>query len=262
MVSTLRNSIYYYLYFIYKLTSFRLLIGIVLGSILVTVFLIFTEPESGKYSVRFLSSTQSTLAINGLSSFAIPIYFFLFLFMISELTAYNSTPDNIRNLFAFGLSRYSHLITILLVIIIICLSFSFAVLISAAEFIHNNQYKNLAFYLLIAHLILSFQIYFLSVFKLRSASLLIIYILFFLIFPSFFSEILKAILITSENQLFYSIHSFIEYLFGTHFQLLSDLGKIASGKTTSIASSSPFRYLGYALVLFMVYSISTIKRDY
>lgn len=261
MNRVLFNSINHSAYFIHKLLSSRLIAALLLSYVIVIIFLTGIDLNTGEIYVKFVSAAQSSILINGLSGFVLPVYFFLFLFIVAEFTSFSNSPNNIKTLLARGSSRFYQLASVLIVVCLLSLLMTLLIAIPALKYLEINSTLQFLTYVFIGHLIIFSQVCFLISLKFTSASILVIYFLFFIIFPALFGEILKASLIISENTLLLHLSTLIEHIFMTHLKLFQDIGSIISGTTTHL-NKSVIYYTAYILLFFLLFSAIFIKRDF
>lgn len=243
------------LYYLSRISLIKLLIIISVISVLLS--LLFLRVEDGQLFVTMLSRQLSVILTNGLLTFAVPLYLFIYLFSCIIVVEYMTDKQEVSSLLAKNVTRtqqYASVLYLLFIYVVIV-----SLLIYLIPYLLYSSHILLFVQIALLHIIIFSQIQLLFSLRISKNAILLVYLLFFAFFPAFYQEILKVVLVKMNSQIIINI---IEYYFITtsiHYDIIRDIGK---GINSVHNPSGILNYILYIIVLNVFAGYSFIRKQY
>lgn len=229
-------------YYLTRNSFVQLLIIICFVSIVFSLF--FLRVDDGQLFIIILSEQLSNLIINGLASFIVPLYLFIYLFTCILAVENQHNIQEVSSLLTGNVTRIQQYVSFLYIFFLYSIIISF--LLCLVYYMLYRFSLFLFVYSVLIHMAIFSQVQFLFSLRISKNTILFIYLLFFVFIPVFYQEILKVVLIKINNSIITTVIELYFTLTSAHYDIIRNIGKSIGGMA---AASDVSTYVLYVIIL-------------
>jgi hypothetical protein len=247
MATRLINLTKAHLFYLSRLGMVQFMLGAVALTCIVILFFVQMDPVTERFDILFLSDMASQMVMSTMVSFLIPVYALVYLLVLTKSIEYLYYKQIARSYLAAGFNRYEQYLSMSFSLIILAIIFSLLFALSVLKLNSDFQFFRFLLFLLLVHVILLTQVQLLRGVGFASNVILVLYFLFFLIFPAFFLDFLKVLIYMEDGFIGKNLFIGFEWLTTMQGKVFNDLGATFSGVATG--AGGLWEYLSYILGL-------------
>jgi hypothetical protein len=247
MATQLINLTKAHIFYLSRLSTVQFMLGAVALSSLFILFFVQFDPATERFQITLLDDMTSSMIMTTLITFLIPVYALIYLLVLTKSIEYLYYKQIARSYLAAGFNRYEQYLSMSAALIILALLF--VALFSLALLKLNTEIRIFHFFafFLLVHLIILTQVQLLRSVGFASNVILVLYFLFFLIFPAIFMDFLKVLIYMEDGIIGKNLFLGFEWLTTMQGKVFNDLGATFSGVSTG--AGGLLQYITYILGL-------------
>lgn len=236
-----------HLFYLSRLSLVQFMLGAIALTSIVILFFVRMDPVTEKFEILFLSDIASQMILTTMISFLVPVYALVYLLVLTKSIEYLYYKQIARSYLAAGFNRYEQYLSMSLSLIILAIVFSLLFSLSILKLNTEIQFFRFLLFFLLVHVIILTQVQLLRGVGFASNVILVLYFLFFLIFPTFFMDFLKVLIYMEDGIIGKNLFIGFEWLTTMQGNAFRDVGLSYSGVSTG--AGRLWEYLAYILGL-------------
>lgn len=247
MATRLINLTKAHLFYLSRLSMVQFMLGAVVLTSIVILFFVRMDPVTEKFEILFISALASQMIMTALVSFLIPVYALIYLLVLTKSIEYLYYKQIARSYLAAGFNRYEQYLSMSFSLIILAFIFSLLFTLSILKLNAEIQFFRFLLFFLLVHVIILTQVQLLRGVGFASNVILVLYFLFFLIFPAMFMDFMKVLVYVDEGFIVKNLFIGFEWLTTMQGKVLRDVTLSFSG--VAVGPGGLWQYLAYILGL-------------